>query len=241
MKVVISLSSGVDETMISESAGRSQKWFDGLPKKQQREYLAANPKSKFNPKNKKSAAKAAPKRPAAAPAATKTKSKTKSSGGGSKRTHTLIADSTPYAKLRKMVPVLQQKAKDAATKAAGAKTPGAKAKLTEAAKKAQKIADDHAKALKVSGKRTPAQPGNAGKADRVSNKKTAAKSKDDLQKKLLKQKVAESDKQTKLKIAQLQNRIKNAKRGVNPEKYRKQIEKVKYAHQLLVNKLKKLG
>lgn len=241
MKVVISLSSaGVDETMISESAGRSQKWFDGLPKKQQREYLAANPKSKFNPKNKKAATKAAPKRPAAAPA-TKTKPKSKSGGGGSKRTHTLIADSTPYAKLRKMVPVLQQKAKDAATKAAAAKTPGAKAKLTEAAKKAQKIADDHAKALKVSGKRTPAQPGKAGKADRVANKKTAAKSKDDLQKKLLKQKVAESDKQTKLKIAQLENRIKNAKRGVNPEKYRKQIEKVKYAHQLLVNKLRKLG
>lgn len=241
MKVVISLSSaGVDETMISESAGRSQKWFDSLPKKQQREYLAANPKSKFNPKNKKAATKAAPKRPAAAPA-TKTKPKSKSGGGGSKRTHTLIADSTPYAKLRKMVPVLQQKAKDAATKAAAAKTPGAKAKLTEAAKKAQKIADDHAKALKVSGKRTPAQPGKAGKADRVANKKTAIKSKDDLQKKLLKQKVAESDKQTKLKIAQLQNRIKNAKRGVNPEKYRKQIEKVKYAHQLLVNKLRKLG
>lgn len=241
MKVVISLSSaGVDETMISESAGRSQKWFDSLPKKQQREYLAANPKSKFNPKNKKAATKAAPKRPAAAPA-TKTKTKSKSGGGGSKRTHTLIADSTPYAKLRKMVPVLQQKAKNAATKAAAAKTPGAKAKLTEAAKKAQKIADDHAKALKVSGKRTPAQPGKAGKADRVANKKTAMKSKDDLQKKLLKQKVAESDKQTKLKIAQLQNRIKNAKRGVNPEKYRKQIEKVKYAHQLLVNKLRKLG
>ncbi len=241
MKVVISLSSaGVDETMISESAGRSQKWFDGLPKKQQREYLAANPKSKFNPKNKKAATKAAPKRPAAAPA-TKTKTKSKSGGGGSKRTHTLIADSTPYAKLRKMVPVLQQRAKDAAAKAAAAKTPGAKAKLTEAAKKAQKIADDHAKALKVSGKRTPAQPGKAGKADRVANKKTAIKSKDDLQKKLLKQKVAESEKQTKLKIAKLQSRITNAKRGVNPEKYRKQIEKVKYAHQLLVNKLRKLG
>lgn len=48
-----------------EAGGRSQKWFDGLTKREQKQYIKENPRSKFNPARKKKAA-AAKKAPAKA-------------------------------------------------------------------------------------------------------------------------------------------------------------------------------
>lgn len=56
MKINISISAQEGDFQ-AEAAGRTQKWFDALPKKEQKQYLADNPNSKFNPKNKKSGAK----------------------------------------------------------------------------------------------------------------------------------------------------------------------------------------
>jgi len=63
MKINVAIGQLESTSATVEAGGRSQKWFDGLTKPQQKKYLKDNPKSKFNPANK--GKKAAPKKAAA--------------------------------------------------------------------------------------------------------------------------------------------------------------------------------
>ncbi len=67
MKIQIAIAGMEATAATAEAAGRTQKWFDGLKKTEQKKYLEKHPNSKFG----KGAAKPAGKKTAAKPAATK--------------------------------------------------------------------------------------------------------------------------------------------------------------------------
>ena len=75
MEIQIAIAGSAESVSATvEAGGRSQKWFDGLTKREQKQYIKENPRSKFNPARKKKAAatkkapakaaKAAPKKAA---------------------------------------------------------------------------------------------------------------------------------------------------------------------------------
>lgn len=173
MKIQIAVADQVSTSATVEAGGRSQKWFDGLTKREQKKYIEENPRSKFNPARKLKKAGATKKASVAkkAPAkATKKKKGPLTEKHMEKANATLKALDKRYTSLTDKLDILQRKQAATKTPERKAKIAAVKARIKVLNKKYQETAKlAHRAHADVRKARYKEDSGRAVLMDRIEN------------------------------------------------------------------------